>query len=123
MRPKMRKIVVCLLIVAMFILTSCGKPSDMSDSTYSACKKIIECTDKYVNMDITYDQCRDKFHELNERIGVAKSGSTLQAQTLVLELQFLIIDNSISTNGEVVDTIINIRNDLATLIGEPKYKP
>lgn len=119
----MKKIVSFILIIAMFILASCGKPSDMSDSTYGACKKIIECTDQYVNMDITYSQFSDKFYELKKRVGIAGSGSTLHAQTLVLELENLILKNRNSSNDKTIDNIIDKRNELASFIGEPKYKP
>ena len=118
----MKRIISYCLIITMLILASCGKPSDMSDSTYSALKKIIQYTDAYINMDMNYNEYTDKCDEARKQINSSESTTSLIADSNVVRLKLSILNHHFSLSTNSLDDVINTRNELADSIGEPKYK-
>ena len=67
----MKKILIFSVITCMMIaLMGCGESSeyDLSKSTLNAGKKIVECTDQYINSEITLDEYEKLFVEYKSKI-------------------------------------------------------
>ena len=113
-----------VIMVSICLLCACGPQTssiydDMSTGTKSACKKIVEYTDQYIELDLSYDDFDEKYEECAARIEKNTTADTL-ASASATNLHLTINQNH--RGSATTDDIIEARDELAETVGIKPYK-
>ena len=117
---KRRIYILAILITILLIGCEGKKPDNLSTGTYNACKKIIECTDEYIRMDITYKEFSERYDEAKSRMEDNTVEDTV-ARSQATSLMVMVSTNNLSSKTSI-DDIIEKRNEFAEYLGLSKYK-
>ncbi len=117
----------CLLILLVFIMVGCGYKYDLSKSTRNAAKRIVECTDQYINSEITYDEYKDKLDEYrNKIVEDTHADEMINIFATSLSTQSYLIDSSISDyyslSDKSIEDVIETRNKIAEYVEMKPYE-
>lgn len=114
---KILSLISVLSLVLIFLLTGC-KPNGMPDYTYKIGTKVLEVTDKYLDLEISADEAKEEINELSDRL-YEYSETTNDTHTLYVKISINKIESGFMIYGDETD-IIDGRNSLAEDLGKPK---
>ena len=112
----MDKIKIAFLIaVIAVLLTACGKPSGMDDTTYKLGVKALEVMDAYNCADLTADEANEKLQGIYDRLSSRQFGDdelTQDIQNGSVVVSILSYQITMSSGGDLTEEANALRKKL-----------
>lgn len=127
-----RFISIITVLILLVTLTACKASANASEKAVSAAKQAIECADDYLDGKVEYDDISDKLNEICDSMEYAseytpeeknedsQKYSDYRIHFELLLLPSSILHDSIKSDSESYQEIIDCRNKIASYAGLPE---